>query len=253
MTENHHLKNPHLPGESFLWEAGPTGVLLIHGLTATTAEVRLLAERLHAKGYTVAGPLLPGHRTSPKDANRYSWKDWLKTTESAYQEIYSRCNHVFVGGESTGAVLALYLASEHPEVNGILAYAPAMDLSLTWLDKISLHIFAPFITSVPKRIIDDDLPWQGYRENPLRSTIQLLRLQKQVWRRLSNIRRPILIVQGRLDQRVPSEIPGMIADQVRSTVKEIHWMEKSSHVVLVDHELDEVTETTLQFLARATI
>ncbi len=253
MTENLHLKNPHLPGESFYWQAGPVGVLLMHGFTATTAEVRPLAERLHAKGYTVSGPLLPGHRTTPADANRYTWKDWLNTTQEAYREISSRCNCVFVGGESAGALLALYLVSEYPEICGCMAYAPAMDLSLTWQDKLKLYVSAPFITSVPKGLEDDGLPWQGYWENPLKGTIQLLRLGRKVWRRLPKIRRPLLIVQGTLDQRVPSEIPDKIAGQVRSTVKEIHWMEKSSHVVILDHELDKVSEVTLQFLARTSL
>jgi len=250
MTDNPHLKNPHLPGDSFFWESGPTGVLLIHGFTATTTEVRPLAERLHAKGYTVAGPLLPGHGTSIEDANRYSWKDWLDTAEAAYQEISSRCNRIFVGGESTGALLALYLASEHPEVCGILAYAPALELLLTWLDKIKLYIFSPFVKSVPKDLGDDSMLWQGYLENPLRGTIQLLRLQRQVRRRLNKVDCPIHIVQGSLDGRVKPEVPALISSQVRSTLKEIHWMEKSSHVVLLDHELDKVTEIALGFLAR---
>jgi len=213
MTKNPHLKNPHLPGESFFWEAGPRGVLLIHGFTATTAEVRLIAERLHSKGYTVSSPLLPGHRTSPKDANRYSWKDWVSSVESAYQEISSRCENVYVGGESAGALLALYLASQNPGIEGILAYAPALDLSLTWLEVIKLYFFAPFVNSVPKGLMDDGSPWQGYRENPLKGTIQLLRLQKKIWPLLPKIHQPILIVQGRLDQRVPAKIPGMISDK----------------------------------------
>ncbi len=34
-----------LPGESFLWEGGPVGVLLAHGFTATHAEVRPTSSR----------------------------------------------------------------------------------------------------------------------------------------------------------------------------------------------------------------
>ena len=250
MTENTYLKNPQLPGGSFFWQAGPCGVLLFHGFTATTAEVRLIAERLHAQGYTLSAPLLPGHGTSPKDANRYSWADWVSTAESAYQEISSRCKKVYVGGESAGALLALYLASQKPEIEGILAYAPALDLSLTWVDKIKLYLFAPLVDSVPKGLMDDGTPWQGYYENPLKGTIQLLRLQVKIWPLLSKIQQPILIVQGRLDQRVPAKIPGMLRDRVRSTVKEIHWMDDSGHVVMVDHEHEKVAEITLDFLAR---
>ena len=37
---------------------------------------------------------------------------------------------MIIGGESMGALLALYLASEHPEAAAILAYAPALKLKL---------------------------------------------------------------------------------------------------------------------------
>ena len=72
---NSNLKNPHMEGDSFLWEAGPVGIVLSHGFTATTTEVRLLAKALHEKGYTVAGPLLPGHGTRYQDMNRCRWQD----------------------------------------------------------------------------------------------------------------------------------------------------------------------------------
>jgi hypothetical protein len=65
MNANSALQNPHLEGDSFTWESGPLGILLLHGFTATTAEVRPLAKLLHQDGYTVSGPLLPGFGTTP--------------------------------------------------------------------------------------------------------------------------------------------------------------------------------------------
>jgi carboxylesterase len=67
---------------------------------------------------------------------------------------------------------------------------------------------------------------------------------------LEHIRRPILIVQGRLDNTVKPEVPGMIYNRVRSVIKEVHWLENSSHCVILDHELDQVAAITLQFIER---
>ena len=67
MKLNNYMKNPQLDGEDFFVQGNSTGILLIHGFTATTTEVRLLAENLHHVGFTVAGPLLPGHGTHPED------------------------------------------------------------------------------------------------------------------------------------------------------------------------------------------
>ena len=105
---NPHLHNPELLGEEFFWSGGPVGILLCHGYTATTAEVRPLARCLHAAGYTVAGLLLPGHNTSPADLNRVRWQDWVKAFDAMLDRLYARCETVIVGGESTGGVLSLY-------------------------------------------------------------------------------------------------------------------------------------------------
>jgi carboxylesterase len=245
-----YIKNPHLVGDPFLWPAGRVGVMLIHGYTATTAEVRLLAQELYAKGYTISAPLLPGHGTSPEQANKYSWKDWVETAERAYQHLATRCDHVFVGGESTGALLALFLGSGHPEISGLLIYAPALRLNLTSLDKLRLYLLAPFIPYRAKSKSDDDLLWKGYTVYPLRGAVQLLRLQNQVHPRLPNIRRPILIVQGRLDMTVHPRAPEIVYQKVNSAIKELHWMEESTHCVILDRELDQVTTLTLNFIER---
>ena len=109
------IHNAHLDGSPFFLEGGPVGVLLVHGFTATPVEVRSLADRLHAQGHTVAGPLLPGHGTKPEDLNRVRWQDWIDAAEEVYGRLAARSDRVFVGGTSMGAVIALYLASLHPE------------------------------------------------------------------------------------------------------------------------------------------
>jgi carboxylesterase len=106
--------------------------------------VRPLGRHLHEAGYTVAGPLLPGHGTRPEDLNRVSWQDWVGATEEVYQKLSARCQSVFLGGESMGAVLALYLASQHATA-GVLTYAPAIKLNLSLWDRIRLHLLAPLI------------------------------------------------------------------------------------------------------------
>ena len=101
-------------------------MLLIHGFTATPVEVKLVAEILHQRGYTVAGPRLPGHGTSVEEINGCTWRDWADHVTQAYDELASRCERVFVGGESMGGLLTLYLGSERPEIAGLVAYAPAL-------------------------------------------------------------------------------------------------------------------------------
>lgn len=250
MAQTSILRNPHLEGSPFFWEAGPTGVLLSHGFTATTAEVRLLAQELLAHGYTVAGPLLPGHGTTPQDCNRYSWEDWYGSLDQAYQQLAARCQTVVVGGESTGALLVLRLAVEYPEVAAILCYAPALRLKLGRVKILLLSLLAPFLTSIPKAPSTDDNPWQGYSVQPLKGARQLLRLQKAVLPMLPQVRQPILIMQGRLDPTVHSDSPQVIFDKIGSAEKELHWLEHSTHCVILDKERDQAASLTIEFLQR---
>jgi len=244
------IHNPHLDGDSFYWPGGPTGVLLIHGYTATTAEVRPLARYLSEHGYTVVGPLLPGHNTYPEDANRYTWRDWTHTIETAYREIAARCERVIVGGESTGALLSLYLASEHPEVTAVLCYAPALRLTLSPTQAVLLRLLALWKAYLPKGQLSNAELWQGYPVNPLRGAVQLLKLQRVVRRRLPQIRQPLLLMQGRRDTTVSSRAPAEIAARVRSTTKETYWLEKSVHTLLLGVEQTQAFELTHDFIRR---
>jgi len=244
------IYNPHLDGNPFYWEAGPTGILLIHGFTATVAEVRPLAKTLHAAGYTVSAPLLPGHYTDPRDLNKVHWQDWVQAMEEAFLVISSKCERVIVGGESTGALISLYLGIRHPEISALLLYAPALQLNIGILNRIQLHLIAPFIPSLPKADLGDDPLWQGYFVNPPKGVIQLLRLQQVVKPDLGQIKQPVLIVQGKLDMTVHSGVPDMIYNQIKSNTKEIVWMEKSAHCVIIDQEKELVDQITLEFLEK---
>ena len=162
-TEDFFILNHELEGGSFLWKGGEIGILLLHGLTATTAEIRPLAKSLLKEGYTVSGVLLPGHGTTPENLSRTSREDWIKASEKAYNKLKQECSCVIVGGESVGALLAIHLASENPEIKGLLLYAPAMRLAASFLKKVFLVMVSPFVFSVKKKFTEDreGFPWQG--------------------------------------------------------------------------------------------
>jgi carboxylesterase len=250
MAEKIALHNPHLEGDAFFWQAGPVGVLLFHGMTATTAEVRPLARQLREAGYTVSGPLLPGHGTTPADLNRTRWQDWARAAEETFQQLAAACERIFVGGESMGAVTALYLASEHPETVGVLTYAPAIKMNLSAWKRLNLRLLAPFISAIPKRNWSPCEGYQAYSVMPLRAAVQSLSMQREVVRRLPRVAQPVLVVQGRLDTSIDPRAGEIIRQKVSSAVVDIHWLGHSGHTVILDQESDEVVDLTLRFMER---
>jgi len=209
-----------------------------------------LAKRLHEKGYTVAGPLLAGHGTRPDNLNHVTWRDWVDSAEKVYEQLSAHCKQVFIGGQSMGGVVALQLASQHPEAVGVLLYAPAIKLTMTTLDKIKLYAGSLFMSEVARESLDGSDNWQGYPGLPLKGAIQLLQMQGAVLQRLSLIKQPVIVFQGRKDTTVDATAGDIILQGVNSTLKEHHWMERSSHAITIDCELDEVADLTARFMEK---
>jgi carboxylesterase len=247
------IRNPHLEGDAFFWQGGKMGALLIHGYTASTAEVRLLGKYLHERGYTVSAPLLPGHNTTPQDLNRKRWHDWTNAVEQAYQELAAQCDCVFVCGESMGGLLTLYLASHHPEIVGMVIYAPAFRVAnhdSTMRQARLLHRVVPHVNKPDREPSDADARWRGYNVNPIPALVQMGNLQNEIRKRLPHIHQPLLVIQGRLDKSIDLQSGEIILRQVGSTQKELRWLEESTHCIILDKEWEQAAEMTVKFFER---
>ena len=246
MEANKYMRNPDLPGEVFYWEGSPTGFLLIHGFTATTAEVRLIAEKLHQAGYTTAAPLLSGHGTHPDDLNRVKWPMWVENVKQTYEQLMKHCNQIYVIGESMGALVTLELAAQHPEIAGLFLFAPALKVNgLGWA-----RFVAPFKKHLQKSDEDDGLPWKGYNVYPLKASVQLLRLQEHVHKILPSISQPVVVFTGEFDRTISENSADIILCQVASNQKCRIHLSESDHCILLDRELDKAYDNVMAFVSR---
>src|SRR6478752_5531820 len=104
----------------FQFEGDRRGVILVHGLTGTPAEMLLVGKRLHREGFTVHGVQLAGHCGDEADLLATGWRDWYASVEAAALALRPRVDSLFVAGLSMGALLALLLAAERPAlVDGV--------------------------------------------------------------------------------------------------------------------------------------
>ena len=103
-------------------ERAETGVLLIHGLTGTPNEMRILARGLNNAGFTVYAVQLAGHCGTLNDLLESTWQEWLASVRAGADKLMVKVKKLIVGGLSMGAVLALALATERPQqIAGVMA------------------------------------------------------------------------------------------------------------------------------------
>ena len=244
-------QNPHLDPSPFVLPGGPVGVLLIHGFTGSPPEMRLVADYVHQRGLTVSAPLLPGHGTTLDDLGQRRWTEWTDHVERALAELQSRCEMVFVGGLSMGALLTLYLAAHHPDLPGAMAYAPATLVADRRL--VLAPVLKYLMPQAPKG--DSDLhdpeaearlwsydAWSGGGTN------ELVKLTREVKRLLPQVTCPLLVIYSTADKTIHPDSAQYTFAHAGSDDKELVTLHSCGHVVTVDGKWETVAEKTYRFV-----
>jgi carboxylesterase len=223
----------------------PPACLVLHGFTGTPFEVRPVAEALAAAGYEVRAPTLPGHGTSADDLQDRRRREWSEFVEDRAAGLAAAHGPIVAMGLSLGALLALRLAADRPElVRGIVCLAPALRLRAwsEWpLAAMSRWKAAPRF-GVPKlggSDIRDPIMRRAnpsYRTQPLRGAVQLYRLARDVEGVLGRISAPILCVHGARDRVVPPFATDEVLRGVASRDRTRVILPESAHVLPLDVE-----------------
>lgn len=241
----------HPLAESFFFPAGPTGVLLVHGLTASPSEMRLLGEKLAAEGYTVLAPLLAGHGTTPEALARTRWPDWYRSVEEGTGQIRARCRVLVGVGLSTGALLCLHAAASGL-FHGVAALSTPLRLT---------HWLAPFVPVIKwfrpfwaKNKTPDQLAMEvaagrfAYDRQPSAAVASMLALGRVVRRELPNIRVPALVIQSEGDLGIDSHCAQDLIRGLGSAEKRLVELKASGHLVTIDRERDIVFQAVLDLV-----
>jgi len=256
-----------------------TGILLVHGITGSPAEMKPLVRKLTAEGFEVACPPLAGHCSTLAELKETRWTDWYKSLEIALDDLRTRCHTVFVSGLSMGALLALKLAADHPDLIGGVATLSATFFYDGWnVPRLRQRFLLPLVIYSPLRFflsyhepspygIKDDrirtmidavyrgqcegLPeTYGYSEFPgvtIRETFRLIAAAK---RELPAIVAPLLIVHSTEDDMASLKNAAFLANNVSSTIVETFYVDDTYHVLTLDKRRDDVAARVAEFFVR---
>jgi carboxylesterase len=260
----------------FRLAGGRSGVLLIHGLTGTPAEMRFVGNGLNRAGFTVLGMQLAGHCGTESDLLATGWRDWYASVVEASARLRDEVDHLFVAGLSMGAVLALKLAIDRPrEVDGVGLYGTTffhdgwatpligrfafllplgMKLGIC-RDKVSMENPPYGIKDerIRKRIVDamlsGDSQAGGLAGFPWRSLAEFQSLSVHVRNRIGRVRAPCIAVHSSDDDIASLRNVQIVERGVRAPVETV-LLDDSYHMVTVDRQRGELIERSAGFFHR---
>lgn len=241
----------------FIWgKEKQIGVVLVHGYMAAPLEVRALADYLGDRGFRVYAPRLKGHGTSPEDLAACTFLEWVESVEEAFVIMDGICREVVVGGFSTGAGLALDLASRLKDLAGVFAISPPLklqDFSARFVPAVSLwnRMMGRFNVGAAKKefvINHPENPHINYVRNPISGIRELDRLMDQMEPRLPEIKAPALVIQSHGDPVVNPEGSYKIFKKLGSQDKEYLLVNYPRHGIINGMGADRVFRAVEEFL-----
>lgn len=237
-------------------EGNPHGVLLLHGFGDTPQTMRLLARDLHAAGFDVVAPLLPGHGRSVEAFMVSRREEWIACAREEFDALRSSHAMVSVAGLSMGGALAAILAGENPEIQSLVLIAPYLEMPVSHRIASASHwiwsdMAGPRKSFSPRSILDpaERARNLGYGVYSGRLLYELWRLAVSARRILPQIFTPTLVIQSPADPRIAPGVAERALASLGAKEKKLVWAEGGGHIITVDYGRDRVFEAVREWIA----
>lgn len=233
----------------FTFEGGEKAVLLLHGFTGNSADVRMLGRFLEKKGYTCHAPHYKGHGVAPEELVHTGPKDWWKDVMDGYEFLKSKGHESIAAvGLSLGGVFSLKLGYTVP-IKGIVPMCAPMYIKS---EEVMYEGVLAYAREYKKREgksseqIEQEM--EEFKQTPMNTLKSLQELIAEVRNSVDMIYAPTFVVQGRHDHMINTDSANIIYNSVESPTRDIKWYEESGHTITFDKERDQLHEDVYAFL-----
>lgn len=233
----------------FTFEAGKRAVLLLHGFTGNSADVRMIGRFLEKNGYTSHAPHYKGHAVPPEELVKTGPLDWWKDVEEGYNHLLELgYEEIAVCGLSLGGVFALKLGYTKP-VKGIVPMCAPMSMKdeQTMYNGVVDYArgFKKF-EGKSAEVIEQEI--EAFKQTPMNTLAALRDLVLDVRGHIDHIYAPVFVVQARNDNMIDPNSANVIFEGVETDEKQLKWYEQSGHVITLDKEKEQLHADILGFL-----
>lgn len=248
-------KEMHLIKKDFFFQGNNNkAIVLFHGWSTTPYELRRLGRFLNENGYSVYGPMFSGHGTVPEDMEDIEHTQWISDAKNVLAEARKNHEKVFVAGTSMGSNVAMCLAKEDKDIDGIILMAAPYQIKFERFVEFLIRFQFKFkryrkkfypptfgASTTVTRLI-------SYQRYPIKSVFELEKIVKQSRINLEKIHQPCFLIQSAHDHIVTKNSLEKIYEKISSKNKRKKYVQKAYHTFISDIENEHVFEDILDFL-----
>ena len=216
-------------------------LLLLHGFASSPAVFRNFTDIFDNYDMVLA-PVLPGHATSISDFSQKTSADWIQATEQACAKLITEYACVDVIGFSLGGILAYHLSNMFP-LNHLFLLAPAfklpVNMNLALASAYILNIFRiRTLATTGGDILSPGHADLMYKRIPIKVILEILQLIRAT--SVVQLQCPTDLFLGRHDHVIDS--PATAALFMDWDNVQLHWLEKSAHVLPLDGDAQSIVK-----------
>lgn len=240
----------------FIDNHSDVGILMIHGFSSTPDEFKEMSVYFSEKGFSVYAPLITGHGTIPENLMKTTPADWAQSVKEAYQKLKQSSQKVLIVGNSFGANLGFWLASQFDnDPIGIVTLDAPVFLKHHFLSMLRLNTYGLFkkYYHKPARVYETDyidgMDSVTYPVIPVKSLREFLKfIKEETIPNLGKVTIPALITHSKNDPVIHSKSAKYIYSHLGSRKKKIYWFFSRHHGFTVDGRRTDIFQKIFEFI-----
>lgn len=239
----------YIPGKQI--KNNKTGLLFIHGFTATNKDFEEWVSHFSKEGYVTENVLLSGHGTHYSNLVNVKWYTWFNDVKEALFTLRKKCENVVVIGQSMGGSLALHLAA-HYQIEGLVLLAPGIFFKENNMPL--LRLLKPFKKYLKKKdgvdIKNSEVKKDivSYEKIAINAIFEVDALFNHVKDDLPDVYVPVILFHAKEDHVIDYKSSEFAYNTISSKIKKILTLKNSYHLLSLDNDKDIIIKETDKFL-----
>ncbi|XID75792.1 alpha/beta hydrolase [Alkanindiges sp. WGS2144] len=231
------------------YPADAHGVLLLHGFTGTPQDLKKLANFLKSQGFACYAPIYKAHGLGAEAIVGSGITAWWQDALDAFEFLQSHgYGKISIVGHSMGGVFALRLAQDFKLASVTTMCSPIKKRPLHDLTQRLIAYaeqYKKYEQKTPEHIQQEIT---DFAQSDFSVVQGISDFTEQTGQGLAEVKCPLLVLQGELDDVCYQQSAQIIYEQAGSAVKEIKTYANSGHMLMLEADHQKVFRDIVGFL-----